>query len=47
MPVHVVHPEARLAAAKVRSFVDFAVPRLRARLGELAGNAGGGEKSNL
>ncbi|MDE1568946.1 LysR family transcriptional regulator [Aquabacter sp. P-9] len=47
MPVHVVHPEARLAAAKVRSFVDFAVPRLRARLGELAGNAGGGEESNL
>lgn len=30
MPVHLVYPEARLAAAKVRAFVDFAVPRLRA-----------------
>ena len=29
MPVHLVYPEARLAAAKVRAFVDFAVPRLR------------------
>lgn len=29
-PVHVVHPEGRNAPAKVRSFVDFAVSRLRA-----------------
>lgn len=30
LPVHVVHSEGRNAAAKVRSFVDFAVARLRA-----------------
>lgn len=30
VPVHVVHPEGRNASAKVRSFVDFVVPRLRA-----------------
>jgi hypothetical protein len=28
--VHLVHAEGRRAAAKVRAFVDFAVPRLRA-----------------
>jgi DNA-binding transcriptional LysR family regulator len=30
IPVQLVYPEGRLAAAKVRAFVDFAVPRLRA-----------------
>jgi DNA-binding transcriptional LysR family regulator len=30
LPIHVVHPEGRNASAKVRSFVDFAVPKLRA-----------------
>ncbi|PTU30885.1 LysR family transcriptional regulator [Stenotrophobium rhamnosiphilum] len=30
LPVHVVHSEGRNAAAKVRSFVDFAVAKLRA-----------------
>lgn len=30
LPIHVVHVEGRGAAAKVRSFVDFAVERLRA-----------------
>ncbi|TPQ52012.1 LysR family transcriptional regulator [Prosthecomicrobium hirschii] len=30
LPVHLIYPEARLVAAKVRAFVDFAVPRLRA-----------------
>lgn len=29
LPVHVVHPEGRRASAKVRSFVDLAVERLR------------------
>ena len=29
LPIHVVHPEGRHASAKVRSFVDFAVARLR------------------
>ncbi len=31
-PVHVIYPEMRLAAAKVRAFVDLAVPRLKAEL---------------
>jgi DNA-binding transcriptional LysR family regulator len=30
IPVHVVVPEGRLAVAKVRAFVDFAVPKLKA-----------------
>ena len=30
LPVHVVHSEGRNAAAKVRSFIDFAVAKLRA-----------------
>jgi DNA-binding transcriptional LysR family regulator len=29
-PIHVIHQEGRLASAKVRSFVDFMVERLRA-----------------
>lgn len=29
LPVHVVHPEGRLASAKTRAFVDFAVEELR------------------
>ncbi|MBV8652220.1 MAG: LysR family transcriptional regulator [Alphaproteobacteria bacterium] len=35
-PVHLVYPEARLALAKARAFVDFAVPRLRAELARIA-----------
>jgi len=35
LPVHVVYPEARLPAAKLRAFVAFAVPRLRSRLAAL------------
>jgi DNA-binding transcriptional LysR family regulator len=30
MPVHVLTPEGRLSVPKVRAFVDFAVPRLKA-----------------
>jgi len=29
-PIHIIHQEGRLASAKVRSFVDFIVDRLRA-----------------
>lgn len=29
LPIHVVHPEGRYASAKVRSFIDFAVGKLR------------------
>ena len=32
VPVHVVHAEGRRATTRVRAFVDFAVPRLRAAL---------------
>ncbi|HET6156931.1 MAG TPA: LysR family transcriptional regulator [Dongiaceae bacterium] len=31
LPVHVVTPEGRLSVPKVRTFVDFAVPRLKAK----------------
>lgn len=34
-PVHLVHPEMRLVAAKVRAFVNFAAPRLRKELARL------------
>jgi DNA-binding transcriptional LysR family regulator len=30
IPVHVITPHGRLAAPKVRAFVDFAMPRLKA-----------------
>ncbi len=30
LPVHVVHQEGRMVSAKVRSFVDYMVERLRA-----------------
>ncbi|KAA0689148.1 LysR family transcriptional regulator [Neorhizobium sp. P12A] len=30
LPIHVVHPDGRQASAKVRSFIDFAVAKLRA-----------------
>jgi DNA-binding transcriptional LysR family regulator len=32
IPVHVVYPHSRLLSTRVRSFVDWAVPRLRLRL---------------
>ena len=34
-PVHLVYPQARLIAPKVRAFVDFAAPRLRLALDRL------------
>jgi DNA-binding transcriptional LysR family regulator len=37
VPVHIVYPQARLVAPKLRAFVELATPRLRARLaGDLA-----------
>lgn len=36
VPVQLVYPESRLVASKVRSFVDFATPRLRSALADLA-----------
>ncbi len=35
-PVHLVHPHAKLVAPKIRAFIDFASPRLRTALSELA-----------
>ena len=32
IPVHIVYPHSRLLSSRVRSFVDWAVPRLRQRL---------------
>lgn len=34
VPVHLLTPQVRVLAAKVRAFVDFAAPRLRAELGD-------------
>lgn len=36
VPVSLVYPQNRLISAKVRAFVDFAAPRLRARLDDLS-----------
>lgn len=35
-PVHLVYPHARLIAPKIRAFIDFAAPRLKNALNELA-----------
>jgi DNA-binding transcriptional LysR family regulator len=40
LPVYVVTPEGRLSVPKVRAFVDFAVPRLRAQFARLSADAG-------
>jgi DNA-binding transcriptional LysR family regulator len=40
LPVNVVTPEGRLSVPKVRAFVDFVVPRLRAQFARLAAAAG-------
>lgn len=36
VPVQLVYPESRLVAPKVRAFIDFSAPRLRAAVGELS-----------
>jgi DNA-binding transcriptional LysR family regulator len=36
VPVQLVYPESRLIAPKVRAFMDFAPPRLRAALTDLS-----------
>ncbi|EAU64775.1 GstR-type transcriptional regulator [Stigmatella aurantiaca DW4/3-1] len=35
LPVHLIAPEGRLSVPKVRAFVDFAVPKLKARFAQL------------
>lgn len=39
MPAHLIAPPTRISAPKVRAFVDFAVPRLRAEFTRLAAEA--------
>jgi DNA-binding transcriptional LysR family regulator len=39
IPVHLVSPHGRLSVPKVRAFVDFALPRLRAEFASLANAA--------
>ena len=36
LPVHLIMPEGRISIPKVRAFVDFVVPRLRAQFARLA-----------
>jgi DNA-binding transcriptional LysR family regulator len=39
MPVHLVTPQGRLSVPKVRAFMDFAAPRLRAEFAQLSAEA--------
>jgi DNA-binding transcriptional LysR family regulator len=39
LPVHLVSPHGRLAVPKVRAFMDFALPRLRAQFARMANEA--------
>jgi len=39
VPVQLVYPESRLVAPKVRAFIDYAAPRLRAALNEVGAKA--------
>ncbi|WP_368518680.1 LysR family transcriptional regulator [Rhizobium sp.] len=41
LPVHLLSPPGRMTVPKVRAFVDFAAPRLRAELGRIASEAEG------
>jgi DNA-binding transcriptional LysR family regulator len=41
-PVHLVHPQARLVAPRIRAFIDFAAPRLKAVLDQLAPTSSSG-----
>ncbi|KGM33156.1 LysR family transcriptional regulator [Inquilinus limosus] len=39
LPVHIITPEGRLSVPKVRAFVDFALPRLKAQFARLTPGA--------
>jgi len=45
-PVQLVYPQSRLVAPKIRAFVDFATPRLRAAIGELSSTPAKASKSS-
>ena len=40
VPVHLIAPHGRMQVPKVRAFVDFAVPRLKAHFAKLSREAG-------
>ncbi|MCJ8159091.1 LysR family transcriptional regulator [Sphingomonas sp. LaA6.9] len=40
LPVHLLSPHGRMSVPKVRAFVDFAAPRLRAEFARMAAEAG-------
>jgi DNA-binding transcriptional LysR family regulator len=39
LPVHLIAPHGRMQVPKVRAFVDFAVPKLKAHFARLSGEA--------
>jgi DNA-binding transcriptional LysR family regulator len=41
LPVHLITPHGRLAVPKVRAFVDFALPRLKAHFARASAPTGG------
>jgi DNA-binding transcriptional LysR family regulator len=43
-PVHLITPEGRLSVPKVRAFVDFATPRLKAGFARLDRDLAAGER---
>lgn len=40
LPVHILTPRGRSTVPKVRTFIDFAVPRLRSELKRIAAESG-------
>ncbi|UTW56282.1 LysR family transcriptional regulator [Kordiimonas sp. SCSIO 12610] len=40
IPVHFIYPQGRLVPVKLRTFIDFATPLLKARLGRVATDCG-------
>jgi DNA-binding transcriptional LysR family regulator len=39
LPVHLISPQGRTSVPKVRAFIDFAAPRLRAKFARLSAEA--------
>jgi DNA-binding transcriptional LysR family regulator len=47
LPINIISPYGRLSVPKVRAFVDFALPRLRARFACLAKDAEMGPEPSI
>lgn len=45
LPIHAIYPQARLLSGNVRAFLDFAVPRLRARDADRRTGTGAGRRT--